>query len=115
MLSLRNTSSKGPLYFAVAVTNQEADALVWELEAKVACLLRYPDAGWVGRTAGEPDASAAVGDEEQCVVAAQEHALDGKKSQATMLPACACSSSEAGSCQRSTTDDIRVTPLRVFS
>src|SRR6266516_686213 len=62
--------------FAVAVADQEADALLGEVEAEVARLLGHPGAGGVSGAAGEPDAAAAVGDEEQRVVAAQEHALD---------------------------------------
>jgi hypothetical protein len=45
---------EGAAVLAVSVTNQEPDALVRELEAKVARLLRDPDAGGIGRTAGEP-------------------------------------------------------------
>src|SRR5512133_3902939 len=56
MPSLRKTSLKGPLYLLSRFTNQEADAVVREVEAKVARLLRDPDAGGIGRTAGEPDA-----------------------------------------------------------
>ena len=64
---------------AVAVADQEAHALVREVEAEVACLLSHPGAGGVRRPAGQPDAPACVGDEEQGVVAAQEHALDGEE------------------------------------
>jgi hypothetical protein len=72
---------------AVAVADQEPHALVRELEAEVACLLGDPGAGGVRRAAGQPDAPARVRDEEQGVVAAQEHTLKVKKSQATMLAA----------------------------
>jgi hypothetical protein len=63
----------------VAVADQEADALLREVEAKVARLLGYLGAAGITRAAGKPDASAAVGDEEQRVVAAHEHALDGEE------------------------------------
>src|SRR6266536_837485 len=70
---------EGSDVLAVAVTNEEANALAGEVEAKVARLLGYPGAAGITRAAGEPDAPAAVGDEEQRVVAAQEHALDGEE------------------------------------
>jgi hypothetical protein len=38
-----------------------------------------PGARWVGRAAGQPDAAARMGDEEQGVEAAQEHALNGEE------------------------------------
>jgi hypothetical protein len=50
-----------------------------KVEAEVARLLGDPGAGGVGRAAGQPDASDFVRDEEQDVVAAQEHALDGEE------------------------------------
>jgi transposase InsO family protein len=64
---------------AVAVADQDADALVGQVEAEVARLLGHPGAGWVGRAAGQPDAAARMGDEEEGVVAAQEHALNGEE------------------------------------
>ena len=64
---------------AVAVADQEAHALVREVEAEVACLLGHPGAGRVGRATGKPHAPACVRDEEQHVVAAEEHALDGEE------------------------------------
>src|SRR5207245_280334 len=70
---------EGAAVLAVAVADQEANALVGEVEAEVARLLGDPGAGGIRRAAGQPDAPTAVGDEEQRVVAAQEHALDGKE------------------------------------
>src|SRR6266487_1567818 len=70
---------EGAAVLTVAVADQEADALLREVEAEVARLLGYPGATGITRAAGKPDASAAVGDEEQRVVAAQEHALDGEE------------------------------------
>src|SRR6266540_4068714 len=70
---------EGAAVLAVAVADQEADALLREVEAEVARLLGYPGAAGIARAAGKPDAPAAVGDEEQRVVAAQEHALDGEE------------------------------------
>src|SRR6266540_4351804 len=70
---------EGAAVLAVAVPDQEADTLVREVEAEVARLLRHPGAVWVGGAAGEADASVAVGDEEEHVVAAQEDALDREK------------------------------------
>src|SRR5438046_9119637 len=67
---------EGAAVLAVAVADQEAYAVVSEVEAKLASLLSHPDAARVGGAAGEPDAPAAVGDEKQGVVAAQEDALD---------------------------------------
>jgi hypothetical protein len=49
------------------------------VEAEVARLLADPGAGRVGRAASEPHAAACVRDEEQHVVAAQEHCLDGEE------------------------------------
>jgi len=48
---------EGQAVFAVAVTNQEPNALVGEVEAEVACLLGGPRAGGIGRAASEPDSS----------------------------------------------------------
>src|SRR6266508_1517675 len=70
---------EGHVVFAVAVTNQEPNALVREVEAEVARLLADPGAGGIGCTASEPDSPVAVRDEEQGVVAAQEQALDGEE------------------------------------
>src|SRR6266508_6000208 len=70
---------EGAAVLTVAVADQEADALLREVEAEVARLLGYPGAAGITRAAGKPDASAAVCDEEQRVVAAQEHALDGEE------------------------------------
>ena len=64
---------------AVAVADQQAPALVGEIEAEVTRLLGDPGPGRVRRAAGQPHASACVRDEEQHVVAAQEHALDGEE------------------------------------
>src|SRR4051812_31150662 len=76
MPSLRKTSSKEPLVLAVAVANQEADALVGELEAEVPRLLGHPLAGRILRAAREPDAAARMSDEEEHIEAAQENRLD---------------------------------------
>jgi hypothetical protein len=70
---------EGAAVLAVAIADQQARALVVELEAEVACLLGDPRAGRAGGAAGQPDAPAGVCDEEQDVVAAQEHALDGEE------------------------------------
>src|SRR4051794_21620917 len=64
---------------AVSVADQHADALLGEVEAEVARLLGDPGAGRIGCAAGEPDASAAMSDEEQRVMTAQEHTLDGEQ------------------------------------
>src|SRR5262249_26764271 len=64
---------------AVAIADQEADALIAEVETEVACLLGYPGAGRVGRAAGEPDAPARMRDEEEHVVAAKHDAFDGEE------------------------------------
>jgi hypothetical protein len=84
---------EGAAVLAVAVADEEADALFGEVKTEVARLLGYPGAAGIPRAAGKPDAPAAVADEEQRVVAAQEHALAVKKSHATMLAACACRNS----------------------
>ena len=63
----------------VPVADKEARALIDELEAEVARVLGHPGAGRAGGAASEPDTAAAVRDEEQRVVAAQHHALDGKE------------------------------------
>ena len=70
---------EGAGVLAVAVADHEAHALVRQIPADVARLLGGPGPGRVGRAAGQPDASAFVRDEEQDVVAAQEHALDGEE------------------------------------
>jgi hypothetical protein len=49
---------EGAAVFAVAVADQEADALLREIQAEVTRLLGYPSAGGVGRAAGEPNAAA---------------------------------------------------------
>jgi hypothetical protein len=64
---------------AVAVADQQARALVGEIEAEVTRLLGDPGPVRVRRAAGQPDASALVRDEEQDVVAAQGHALYGEE------------------------------------
>ncbi len=61
---------------AVAVADQEADAVLGEVETEVARLLGNPGAAGILRAAGEPDAPARMRDEEEDVVAAQKHALD---------------------------------------
>ena len=50
---------EGAAVLAVAVADQEANALVGEVEAEVARLLGDPGAGGITRAAGEPDAPAA--------------------------------------------------------
>jgi len=70
---------EGAAVLAVAIADQQARVLVGEIEAEIARLLGHPGAGGVGRAACEPDAAACVRDEEQHVVAAQEHALDGEE------------------------------------
>jgi len=70
---------EGPAVLAIAVADQEPNALVREVEAEVARLLGDPGARGFGRTAGEQDASALVRDEKQRVVAAHEQALDGEE------------------------------------
>jgi hypothetical protein len=64
---------------AVAVADEKTDALLGEVEAEVAGLLGHPGAAGIPRAARKPDAAARVRDEEQRVVAAQEHALDGEE------------------------------------
>ena len=70
---------RGAAVFIVAVADQEADALVGEVEPEVARLLGQLGARGVGGAASEPDAAARMRDEEQRVVAAQAHALDGEE------------------------------------
>jgi predicted AlkP superfamily phosphohydrolase/phosphomutase len=70
---------EGAGVLAVPVADKEARTLIDELEAEVARLLGHSGASWVGGAASEPDTAAAVRDEEQRVVAAQQHALDGKE------------------------------------
>jgi hypothetical protein len=70
---------EGAAVLAVAVADQEPRALVGEVEAEVSCLLGDPRAVGVSRAAGEPYAPACVRDEEQHVVPAQDHALDGEE------------------------------------
>src|SRR6266540_2813038 len=77
--SLRKTSSKGPLYLLSRSRMRKRTPWPEKSGPKVARLLGYPGAAGITRAAGEPDAPAAVGDEEQRVVAAQEHALDGEE------------------------------------
>jgi hypothetical protein len=78
---------EGASVLAVAVADQEAHAVVGEVEAEVARLLGDPGPGGVSRAAGEPDAAVCVCDEEEDVVAAQEHAVDGEEVAGTMLAA----------------------------
>ena len=54
---------------------------------------RYPGAGGIGRAAGEPDTAAPMDDEEQGVVAPQEHALDREEIAGDDAAACACKNS----------------------
>jgi hypothetical protein len=70
---------EGMAVFAVAVADQELDALAREVEAEVACLLGDPGAGGIGYAAGEQDTTAAVGDEEQDVEPAERQRLDGEE------------------------------------
>src|SRR6266511_2274520 len=70
---------EGEVVLAVAVADQEADALIAEVETEVACLLGYPGAGRVGCAAGEPDAPARMRDEEEHVVTAQQDAFDSEE------------------------------------
>ena len=64
---------------AVAIPDQEANRsrALDQSPGELSGLLRDPDAGGIGRTAGEPDAPAAVGDEEEHVEAAEPERLDG--------------------------------------
>jgi hypothetical protein len=80
--SLRKITSKGPRVLAVAVADQEAHALGGEVESEIARLLGHPGADGIGSATGEPDAAASVDDEEQRVMAAQEHALNGGEASA---------------------------------
>ncbi len=70
---------EGAAVLAVAVADQEADALLGEVEAEVARLLGDPGATGILRAAGEPDAAALMRDEEEDVVAAQKYRLDGEE------------------------------------
>jgi hypothetical protein len=79
---------EGAAVLAVAVADQDADALLGAVQAEVARLLGDPRPGRVARTAGKPDAAARVRDKEEHVVAAQKQLSTVKKSQATMLAAC---------------------------
>ena len=79
MPSLRKTSSKGPLY--LLSRSRIRKRTPWSEKSRPrlrACWVTQAPVGLRG-AAGEPDAPAAVGDEEQRVVAAQEHALDGEE------------------------------------
>jgi hypothetical protein len=67
---------EGAAVLAVAVANQEADALVGEVEAEVPRLLGHPLAARIGCAAREPDAAALVSDEEEHKEAPQENRLD---------------------------------------
>src|SRR6266545_2892318 len=67
MLSLRKTFAEGAAVLAVAVTEQEADALVRGIVAEVARLLGDPAAGRILCVAGKPDVPARMRDEEQHV------------------------------------------------
>jgi hypothetical protein len=70
---------EGAAVRAVAVEDQEPDALLGELEAEVTRLLGDPVTARILRAAREPDAPARVPDEEQHVVAAQKRRLDGEE------------------------------------
>src|SRR5919201_1055101 len=67
---------EGPAVLAVAVADQEADALLGEVEAEVARLLGHPLASRIARAAGEPDATAPVCDEKEHVEATEQDRLD---------------------------------------
>jgi hypothetical protein len=61
---------EGAGVLAVAVADQEAHALIRQIQPDVARLLGHPRAGGVRRAAGEPDAAACMRDEEEHVVPA---------------------------------------------
>jgi hypothetical protein len=63
----------------VSVVDQEPCPLEDIREGEVARLLGDPDAGRIGRAAGEVDAAASELDEEEHVVAAQRDRLDGEE------------------------------------
>src|SRR5512132_3874772 len=71
MPALRNTSSNEPVY--LLSRSRISKRVPWSMRSRPR--LR---AGGVSRAADEPDASAFVRDQEQHVVAAQKHALDGE-------------------------------------
>src|SRR5512132_864877 len=74
----RTTSSNGPLY--LLSRSRIRNRLPSSARSRPrSCLLGDPRAVGVGRAAGEPDAPACVRDEEQHVVPAREHALDGEE------------------------------------
>jgi hypothetical protein len=62
--------AEGAAVLVVAIADQQAHALVGEVDAEVARLLGASSPGGLGRAAGEPDAPACVCDEEEHVVAA---------------------------------------------
>src|SRR5207244_2100116 len=73
---LRKTSSKGPLYLLSRSRIRKRTS--WSTNSRPrlrACCVTQAPVGFVVQP-GEPDAPAAVGDEEQRVVAAQEYTLD---------------------------------------
>jgi hypothetical protein len=79
MPSLRNTSSNAALKLCISVVDQEPCPFEQSGEAEVARLLNDLGAGRVGGAASEVDATAPELDEEEHVVAAQCHRLDGKE------------------------------------
>jgi hypothetical protein len=70
---------EGAAVLAVAVADQEAGALLREVEAEVTRLLGDPVTARIRRAAGKPDAPARMRDEEQHVEPAQKHRLDGEE------------------------------------
>jgi hypothetical protein len=56
---------EGAAVFAVSVADEKPHAVIWGIEAEVACLLCHPLAGRVAGAAGEPDTTARMGDEEE--------------------------------------------------
>jgi hypothetical protein len=63
---------EGAAVLAVAVADQQADTVLGEVEAEVACLLGDPGSSGILRAAGKHDAAAGVGDEEEDVVPAEK-------------------------------------------
>jgi hypothetical protein len=70
---------EGAAVLAVAVADQKPNAAVGEVDPEVARLLCHPLAGRIPRAAREPDATAAMRDEEEHVEAPQQDRLDGKE------------------------------------
>src|SRR6266571_5650302 len=62
---------EGAAVLAVAVADEEADALFGEVKTEVARLLADPGAVGITRAGGKPDAPTAVGDEEEHVETTQ--------------------------------------------